>query len=220
MKKPRDPQKKADFLAISHKKINRDTAKHGYDSDLGSPELENHHILKIEYVDTEGNYTDHKKGRKRVRNITQTTLDYCKAYALIGEDQHKAGEQLYADCYYGGMVPRAIVTLMDGQPRSGGGNRFSGFAEGRIDAQRRYGRVRKELMKRNIDKERGITFWEVAYQVSITGIPIDELEKWTEWPRRSGKKLIGLVLDAVYEVYNDIHNEQRRKQKRYHTIRD
>lgn len=220
MKKPRDPKKKADFLAITHKKINRDMPKHGYDSDLGSPELENHHILKVEYVDTEGNYTDQKKGRKRVRNITQTTLDYCKAYALIGEDQHKAGEQLYADCYYGGMVPRAIVTLMDGQPRSGGGNRFSGFAEGRIDAQRRYGRVRKELMKRNIDKERGITFWEVAYQVSITGIPIDELEKWTEWPRRSGKKLIGLVLDAVYEVYNDIHNEQRRKQKRYHTIRD
>jgi len=220
MKKPRDSKKKTDFLAITHKKINRDTAKHGYDSDLGSPELENHHVLKIEYVDTEGNYTDQKKGRKRVRNITQTTLDYCKAYALIGEDQHKAGEQLYADCYYGGMVPRAIVTLMDGQPRSGGGNRFSGFAEGRIDAQRRYGRVRKELMKRNIDKERGITFWEVAYQVSITGIPIDELEKWTEWPRRSGKKLIGLVLDAVYEVYNDIHNEQRRKQKRYHTIRD
>ncbi len=75
-------------------------------------------------------------------------------------------------------------------------------------------------MKRHIDKERGITFWEVAYQVSITGIPIDELEKWTEWPRRSGKKLIGLVLDAVYEVYDDIHSEQRRKQKRYHTIRD
>jgi hypothetical protein len=219
MKKPRHPKKSVDFLAITHKKINRKVTKNGYDSDLGSPELENHHALKIEFVDSEGNYTDPQKGRKRVRNLTQTTLDYCKAYALIGEDQHKAGEQLYADCYYGGMVPRAIVTLMDGMPRSGGGKRFSGFAEGRIDAQRRYSRIRQELMKRHIDKQRGITFWEVAYQISITGIPIDELEKWTEWPRRSGKKLIGLVLDAVYEVYDDIRKEQERKRKRHHTIR-
>ncbi|NBX03971.1 MAG: hypothetical protein EBR02_07950 [Alphaproteobacteria bacterium] len=210
MKKPHDPKKQADFLAITHKKINRKLPKHGFESDLGSPELENHHVLKVEFVDAEGNYADQNKGRKRVRNITQTTLDYCKAYALISEDQHKAGEQLYSDCYYGGMIPRAIATLMDGLPRTGGSGRFSGFAEGRIDAQRRYSRIRQALMKRHIDKERGITFWEVAYQVSITGIPIDELEKWTEWPRRSGKKLIGLVLDAVYEVYDDIHSEQRR----------
>ena len=200
------------FLAVTHGKINRKLREDGYQSDLGSPQLENHHVLKIDYVDAEGKFTDPAKGRKRARNVTQTTLDYCKTYALISEEQHFAGEQLYADCYYSGMVPRAIVSLMDGLPRTGS-PRFLGFAEGRIDAQRRYAHIRLELNKRFIDKQRGITFFEVAYRVCIGGIPIDELEKWAEWPRRSGKKLIGLVLDALYEVYDDLHNKQKRKRR-------
>ncbi len=211
MAKKRKSSRK-DFLAVTHGKINRKLRGDGYLSDLGSPELENHHVLKIDYVDSEGKYTDPAKGRKRARNATQTTLDYCKTYALISEEQHFAGEQLYADCYYSGMVPRAIVSLMDGLPRTGS-PRFSGFAEGRIDAQRRYAHLRQELNKRYIDKPRGITFFEVAYRVCIGGIPIDELEKWAEWPRRSGKKLIGLVLDAVYEVYDELHNQQRKQRK-------
>jgi hypothetical protein len=199
-------------LEITYGKINRKLRGDGFQSDLGTPELENHHVLKVDYVDAEGKYTDPAKGRKRARNVTQTTLDYCKTYALISEDQHAAGEQLYADCYYSGLVPRAIVSMMNGLPRTGS-PKFVGFAEGRIDAQRRYAEVREKLNRRYIDKERGVTFFQVAYRICIDGIPIDELEKWAEWPRRSGKKLIGLVLDAVYEIYDDIHNRQRRKKR-------
>lgn len=212
MAKKRKPSRKKDFLAVTHGKINRKLRGDGFLSDLGSPELENHHVLKVDYVDAEGNYTDPAKGRKRARNVTQTTLDYCKTYALISEEQHSAGEQLYADCYYSGLVPRAIVSMMNGLPRTGS-PKFIGFAEGRIDAQRRYGEVREKLNRRFLDKQRGITYFEVAYRVCIGGIPLDELEKWSEWPRRSGKKLIGLVLDAVYEVYDEIHNRERRKRK-------
>ncbi len=212
MAKKRKPSRKKDFLAVTHGKINRKLRGDGFLSDLGSPELENHHVLKVDYVDAEGNYTDPAKGRKRARNVTQTTLDYCKTYALISEEQHIAGEQLYADCYYSGLVPRAIVSMMNGLPRTGS-PKFTGFAEGRIDAQRRYAEVREKLNRRFLDKQRGITYFEVAYRVCIGGIPLDELEKWSEWPRRSGKKLIGLVLDAVYEVYDEIHNRERRKRK-------
>ncbi len=212
MPKKHKPSRKKDFLAVTHGKINRKLTGDGFLSDLGSPELENHHVMKVDYVDAEGNYAEPGKGRKRARNVTQTTLDYCKAYALISEDQHTAGEQLYADCYYSGLVPRAIVSMLDGLPRSGS-PKFLGFAEGRIDAQRRYAEVRETLNRRYIDKSRGITFFEVAYRVCINGIPLDELEKWTQWPRRSGKKITGLVLDAVYEIYDDIHNRERKKRR-------
>lgn len=205
-------KQRKNFLEITHGKINRKLPGDGFQSDLGAPELENHHVLKVDYVDAEGKYTEPGKGRKRARNVTQTTLDYCKTYALISEDQHAAGEQLYADCYYSGLVPRAIVSMMNGMPRNSS-PKFVGFAEGRIDAQRRYAELRDKLNRRYIDKQRGITFFQVAYRICIDGIPLDELEKWAEWPRRSGKKLIGLVLDAVYEIYDEIHNRQRRKRR-------
>lgn len=205
-------KQRKNFLEITHGKINRKLPGDGFQSDLGPAELENHHVLKVDYVDAEGKYTDPGKGRKRARNVTQTTLDYCKTYALISEDQHAAGEQLYADCYYSGLVPRAIVSMMNGMPRNSS-PKFVGFAEGRIDAQRRYAELRDKLNRRYIDKQRGITFFQVAYRICIDGIPLDELEKWAEWPRRSGKKLIGLVLDAVYEIYDEIHNRQRRKKR-------
>ncbi len=37
-----------------------------------------------------------------------------------------------------------------------------------------------------------------------------EIEKWTDWPRRSGKKLIGLVLDELLDLYDDIHQRKGR----------
>lgn len=212
MGKAKSKKKKIDFT-IRHGKINRKLKGDGFCSDLGTPELENHHAMKIEYVDAEGNYTDPQKGRKRARNITQTTLDYCKAYALISEEQHAAGERLYWDCYYGGLVSRAVALLPTGMPRSKT-NKFPDFAEGRVDSQRRYARVRDELNRRYIDRQLGITYWKVAYQVCIEGIAVDALEKWTQWPRRSGKKLISLVLDELSSIYEAMYKEQQRKRNR------
>lgn len=202
--------KKTNPLAITYGRINRDQKGCPILSDLGAPELERHHALKVDYVDSEGAPTDPEKGHKRARVLTQTTLDYCKAYALINQEQFDAGEQLYWDCYYAGMVPRAIISLMDGIPRSRT-NRFFDFAAGRVDARRRYHRVQDSLRRRFVDKPRGITYWHIAYQVCIEGIPIDALEKWAEWPRRSGKKLVGLVLDEVHDLYEAMHKQRKRK---------
>jgi hypothetical protein len=53
-----------------------------------------------------------------------------------------------------------------------------------------------------------------AYQVCIEGIAVDALEKWTQWPRRSGKKLISLVLDDLSSIYEAMYKEQQRKRNR------
>lgn len=196
------------------KKINRNQADNQRVSDLGSPELENHCRLRVEYVDAEGEPAEPGRGQKRARNLTQTTLDYLKWHNLINEEQHQAGERLYWDCYFSGLVPRAAAMLPDGIPHSKTNKFFYGFAEGHVDCQKRYSYISKELSKRYVVRQRaatyeepvkvGITFWDVTYQICIEGIAIDALEKWTDWPRRSGKKLIGLVLDELYGLYEGV----------------
>jgi len=212
-KKKKKKKPISNFLEVKHGKINRNQKGVPEPSDLGNPELENHHILKIEYVDAEGEVTTPDKGRKRVKNITQTTLDYCKTYYLIDEAQYHAGEQLYKDCYYSGFVPHAVVATYSGMPKSSSNWNFS-FLEGRVDAMKRYNFVQKKLRKRKIERESNITFWDIAYQICVEGIAIDDLEKWVKWPRRSGKKLLGLVLDDVFEAYEDLSKKARKEARK------
>ena len=218
-KKKKNGSKNQNFLLHDKRTINRKQVNVARTSDLGTPELENHHELKVEYVDGDGELTDPGKGCKRVRNLTQTTLDYLKRHGFLNDEQFDAGERFYWDCYFAGFVPRAMAPTLDGIPRSKTNRFFVGFAEGRVDCDRRYRYLSKQLAKRYVVRERktldpneqlktNITFFNVAYQVCIEGIAVDALEKWTNWPRRSGKKLIGLVFDEVYDIYDEMaHND-------------
>ncbi len=149
------------------------------------------------------------KSAKRARNTSQITLDHYKRF--ITEEQFEAGERLYWDCYYAGRLPRAVTSLMDGTPPSSGG-RFAGIAEGHVDCVKRYDDIQEQLRSRYIDRDRGITYWHVAYKVCIEGVAIDALENWSKWPRRSGKKLVSIVLEELYNQYNlfkrDEHNQK------------
>ncbi len=217
MPKRKKHKNKHNFLLVEHGKINRSQKEQTHISDLGSETLEQHHVLKVEFVDSEGELTEPKKGRKRVRNVTQTTLDYLKTYLLINDVQFEAGERFYRDCYYAGLVSRATQPAWDGIP-VGRGGRFTGFAEGSVDCSNRYSYIRDMLSRRYVVRERDITkgkvahhpitYWDVAFRVCIDGIPVEELEKWTDWPRRSGKKLIGLVLDELYDIYDEIYRNR------------
>lgn len=213
-------KQKKDFLAVEHKKINRSQKNQPMASDLGVPELENHHVLKVEYVDSEGEPTEPGKGMRRVRNVTQTTLDYCKTYHLINDEQYAAGGQLYKDCFYAGLIAKPVQSSWDFIPRDKC-HFFREFACGRMDCKRRYDYIQKQLSKRYVLRQRDIdqlkepektpiTYWDVAAQICVDEIPIDELEKWTKWPRRSGKKLLGLVLDEVYDLYEEIFSNKGR----------
>ena len=210
-----------DFLKRESKKINRKLGSSPIMTDLGTPELENHFELGIEYVDSDGDIAEPGKGRKRAKNMTQTTLDYLKRHGLINDEQHNAGERLYQDCYMAGFVPRAASASPDGIPHSKTNKFFSGFAEGRIDCQNRYIYISGRLAKRYVVRHRpgknilepvlsNITYWDVTYKICVEGIEVTELETWTGWPRRSGKKLIGLMLDELLDLYDELHRRRGR----------
>ena len=228
MTKKQNKKKKSlskDFLSRKPSKINRNQRENTIVSDLGTPELENHYDLGIEYVDSDGEIAEPGKGRKRAKNLTQTTLDYLKRHGLINDEQHNAGERLYWDCYMSGLVPRAAAAAPDGIPRGKTNKFFCGFAEGRVDCQTRYIYISSKLAKRYVVRHRtgktlqepeksDITFWDVTYQICIKEIAVDALEKWTDWPRRSGKKLISLVLDELFDLYEELHRRNKRKPRR------
>ena len=184
-------------------------------SDLGTPEMHKHCKLTIEHVDAEGNVTEAGNGRDRAKNLIQTTLDYLRRHDIISDDQYHAGDRLYWDCYTGGYVPRAVTARLDCVPHSKTNKIFYDLNYGQGDCQKRYFYISKELSKRyavrpNLDVTQepgrtGINFWQVTYKICIESITIEALEQWTGWPARSGKKLVGLALDDLHDLYEKIH---------------
>ncbi len=173
-------------------------------TDLGPKELENHHVLRVEYVDGDGKVTNATKGNKRVRNLTQTALDYCLYRKLITFEQFLAGDRFYRDCYYAGYSPHATCPAYDGTPQNKGTPKRYDFYDGSVEAERRYSYIHKALSKRFVDRPRGITFFEAAQKICIDGLLIAELEEWSGWPKRSGKKILSLVLDDLDTLYGEL----------------
>lgn len=199
-------KKKTKPKFLERGKIDRSQLAGRPQSDLGSPELENHHALSVEYVDADGEPETPEKGHKRVRNRTQTTLDYCEYHGIITLEQYAAGEQLYRDCYWAGLVPRAMVGRFDGLPPSRNG-RFN-MLEGKVESERRYRHISKTLALRMVDRRRLISYWDVCYKICVESMPLDGLEKWCGWSRRSGKHLLIMVLDELVDEYESLRKRR------------
>jgi hypothetical protein len=62
-------------------------------SDVGTPELKNHHKIIIEQTD---------ENTQRARNITQMPMDWYAAHKHITKTQWQAGNKVYEDFIYSG----------------------------------------------------------------------------------------------------------------------
>ncbi len=93
-------------------------------SDMGTPELRQHHSIITEDAD------EHSV---RARNITQAPLDWYLAHDHITEPQWKAGDRIYRSFVYAG-IPHATITDFTQVARS---NKPHSFTDKQIAARER-----------------------------------------------------------------------------------
>lgn len=114
---------------------------------------------------------------------------------LIGATQLAAGERLARDFAYAGLSPRLTSNWAAGGAGAPGRQARSPAAEAsdsRLAAQQR---VRKAL------EAVGGDLADLLIDVCCLEVGLGELEKARNWPRRSGKLVLGLALDALARHY-------------------
>ena len=66
-------------------------------SDMGTPELRQHHTIIKEYVD---------EHTVQARNATQRPIDRYLSYKSISQEQWEAGDRVYRDFIHAGLLPK------------------------------------------------------------------------------------------------------------------